>query len=309
MLGCSRRSRLSVLFPALTLVLMLASSARAADPLTWTFTPGAKHRYRLTQDMTTSIDLGPGGEVDAKTSQVLDLTWTVAEVNDDGNAVLKQKIDRIQLTMDAPGAGGEVTFDSQSPDEPQGFAAMIAPLLKETVRSECTLTMTPRGKVVGVDIPESLVRTLAAAPGAKALGELATAEGFKNVLSGVSFELPETLEPGAEQSNTVMVTNAELGTEAIKSTLRYLGPKEIDGAALEAFAPSREITFEGVEGAQAAILDQKSQGELLFNRAAGRLESSQLDHTLKLAIDVDGQEVQQTVQVHAEVRLLPEGEE
>jgi hypothetical protein len=304
-----RRSRLGALLPALALVLTLAAHARAADPVAWKFTPGAKNRYRLAQNMTMSMDLGPGGKVDTKTSQVMDISWTVAEVKDDGSAVLKQKIDRIRMTMEAPGAGGTVEFDSQSTDEPQGFAAMVAPLLREMTRGEFTLTMTPRGKITDVEVPEGLVRALAAAPGASALGELTTAEGFKKMVGGVSFELPETLEPGAEQTSTAEMANPTLGKQVIKNSYRYIGPKEVEGVAYEAFAPSVEISFAGTDAVQAEVTEQKSEGEVLFNRDAGRLESSQLDHTLKLALTIGKQKVNQTLQQHVEFQWLPEDAE
>jgi hypothetical protein len=304
-----RRLRLSALLLALALVLAFAAHAHAADPVTWKFTPGEKNRYRLTQNMTMSMNIGAGGQVDSKTSQIMDMTWAVAELKDDGSAVLKQKIDRIRMTMEAPGAGGTTEFDSQSTDEPQGFAAMVAPLLREMTRGEFTLTMTPRGKITDVEVPEGLVRALAAAPGAGAMGELTTSEGFKKMVSGVSFELPETLEAGAEHTTTAEIANPVLGQQVIKTTYRYVGPKDVEGRTFEAFAPTIEITFAGTESAKAEITDQTSEGEMLFNREAGRLESSQMDQSMKLVLTIGAQKVNQTIEQHVEFQWLAEDAE
>jgi hypothetical protein len=293
---------------ALVATTIAPPAARAADPLVWKFAKDAKNRYRLTQDMDMTMNLGPGGKVTTNTSQVMDLSWTVAEVQDDGDAVLKQRIDRIRMTMQVPG-GATAEFDSQSTDEPQGFAAMVAPLLKEMTRAEFTLTMSPRGKITDVEVPEALIRTLAAAPGGQALGELTTAEGFKKMVSGVSFELPETLEPGAEQTTTAEMTNPVLGKQTIKTTYRYTGPKEVDGVACEAFAPSIDISFAGTDAAQAEVTEQTSEGEMLFNREAGRLQSSQLDQSMEIIVTMGEQQVSQSLKQHVTFEWLPEDAE
>ncbi len=267
----------------------------AADPPVWKFTPGAANRFRLTQDMAMTMNLGVGGDVTTNTKNIMDMSWTVAEVRDDGSAIIKQKINRIRMSMQAPGGAAAVEFDTQSTDEPQGFAAMIAPLLREMARAEFTVTMTPRGKITNVEVPDSLVQALAAAPGAALMGDMATAEGFKKIASGVAFELPESLEPGDEWTATTEMTNPVLGKQTVTMTYRYVGPKDVDGVTLEAFTPSLEISFAGTPAAQAQVTEQQSSGEMLFNRNAGRIESSQLDHTMKLDLTVAGQKIAQSL--------------
>lgn len=303
---CSRRRKGVAL---LSLVFACASvhAAAAAEPPSWKFVPGLKNRYRLTQDMDVSIDLGAGGVQTEQFKNVIDTSWTVAEVQPDGSAVLKQKIDRMRLTITAPGAKA-VEFDTKSTDEPDGFAAMVAPLYRAMTKAEFTVTMTPRGKITDVKAPDSLLAAIAAAPGSPLLGELATAEGFQKMVSRSSFEIPDELQPGAEWSTTTEANTPPLGKQTIKITYRYEGPRQKDGVELEAFKPTLEIGYSGGDST-VKVTKQESQGEVLFNRTAGRLESMQLDHELSQSITTDGKTVTQSLKQATAMKWLAEDEE
>ena len=71
----------------------------------------------------------------------------------------------LHATVSSPGAP-DVEFDTESTDEPQGFAAMVAPLLREMAGSEIVVTATARGEATEVRIPEPLAAAIAAGPGA-----------------------------------------------------------------------------------------------------------------------------------------------
>jgi hypothetical protein len=299
--------RLITLFVGLTVCLLVATSARAADPLVWKFEAGQKFRYRSTATMELAIDLGPGGVQKKTIVHTIDYSWTVDKIEDDGAAVLKQKIDRMRLKISDP-AGQAVEFDSRSTDEPQSFAAMIAPAIRELTRAEFTVDMTSRGTVTEVEVPEPVVRAVAASPGAKLLGDLTTAEGFENLIRRSAFELPEALDEGAEWHTSEMIKLADLGDQAISTTYRYEGPKDVDGVSYDAFAPTIEILFSGGD-ADVRIANQESSGEVLFNRDAGRLESSTLNHKLTLAITQAGKTVNQTIDQTTEMKwLAPDAE-
>lgn len=295
----ARRLRLGIL-P----LVLLAAPLRAAEPLRWKFEPGAVNRYRLSQDMVVAMDLGPGGQVEQHATNTLDMTWTVADVQADGSAVVKLRFDRVQLRVQSPGVD-EVNVDTQATDEPQGFAAMISPLLREMSRTEITATMSPRGKIADVQVPEQLLQAIAAGPGAQLLGDLATQDGVARTVASASFELPETLEPGAEWTSTVEVANPVLGKNTIRTTYRYVGPRQVDGVEYEAFAPTIEIGFANGPAA-VEISNQQTSGEALFNRAAGRLESTHVEHAMDLKLTADGRTIAQSIKQKATMERLPE---
>jgi hypothetical protein len=213
----------------------------------------------------------------------------------------------MRMTVETPGAPA-VEFDSQSQEEPQGFAAMVAPMVRELVKANFVVTMTPRGEIKDVKIPEEAVKAIAAAPGAQLMGDMATAEGLENMISRSAFSMPVSLEPGAEWTSTAEMANPMLGKQTIKTTYRYVGPQERDGVQLEAFEPHLTIEFGGGT-ATANITKQESSGEILFNRTAGRLESTSLDHSMSMSIGVGGQNVDQSLEQTIEMKWLPEDAE
>jgi hypothetical protein len=300
----ARRLRLSA--PLLLALLTLAVShfpLRAAESPRWKFEPGASHRYRMTQTMDMTMDLGAGGTESPKITNVFDYTWTVDSVQDNGSAVIKQTIDRVRMTI--AGAGdGALDYDSESDAEPQGYAAMVAPLFRAMRGAVFTVTMTPRGKIEKVDVPEELVKAIGASPGAALLGSLATAEGLQDIIGRSSFEMPETIEPGAEWTGEVELQNPMFGKQTIKTTYRYEGPKELEGVQYESFTPKLEIAFAGAE-ATADITLQESGGEVLFNVAEGRLESTKLQHKMEMTITAAGNTIKQSIDQATDLEWLP----
>jgi hypothetical protein len=300
----SVRLRISMLVvSAIALAILHIVPARAADPVTWKFKVGEGNHYRMTQKMTIDIQMDEGASETQDITNVIDMSWIADEVNDDGSARLTQTIDRMQMTIEPKGRD-KVEFDSKATDEPQGFAAMVAPLFRELSRAMFKLTMSPRGKVSDVEVPESLVAALAASPGAAVMGDLATAKGLEDTMSRMSFEMPETLETGTTWTSTTETNNPALGKQTITITYKYVGPREKDGAKLEVFEPRLEIAFAGGV-AIATIEEQKSSGEVLFNRSAGRLESTRLDHTMKLKLVVAGQTLNQTLTQSTDMQWMP----
>jgi hypothetical protein len=229
-------------------------------------------------------------------------------VKDDGSAAVKEKFDRVRMTMKVAD-GDAAEFDTQSKGEAEGFAALVAPLLRELTRSEFTLTMTPRGEIKNVDVPEALVRGLASSPGTQVMGELSTAEGLKKMIARAAFELPEKLEPGTQWTTKVDMENPVVGTQTINTTYRYVGPKDVDGAACEEFAATLEVSFAGAEGVKVDVTEQKSSGSALFNRDAGRIQSTQMDHTMKITIGAAGEQMTQTIKQSVHFDWLPEDAE
>jgi hypothetical protein len=165
--------------------------------------------------------------------------------------------------------------------------------------------MTPRGKITDTVVPKEMIDALKKAPGAQALGELATEEGFKKMVGGVSFEVPETLDEGTEWSSTAELENPILGKQVITSTYRYLGPDEAN-PDLEVFAPNIKISFAGSDAAQVAISDEVCEGEMKFNRKEGRLESSNVNQSMTLTITTGGQQIKQGLTQKVKFDYVPQ---
>jgi hypothetical protein len=230
----------------------------------------------------------------------------VGEVAADGSAQLTLSFDQLQLTIKTPVM--EIAYDSQSNDEVQGFAAMIAPTMRALAAAKFTMTMSPQGKITDVDVPEEVAQALAAAPGAQLIGEFATAEGLKKTITQFLLELPETLEPGGEWTTSFEMENATTGVQKMETTYKYVGPKEVDGLTLEAFAPTFVMSFGGGGAVTPTATNQSTSGEVLFNREAGRVESADAEYSIDLTADVGGRQMTQAITSTTKLQWVEEDE-
>jgi hypothetical protein len=274
-------------------------AASAEESLTWHFKQGDVHRYRVASQLDATLALG---ESDSETRSIrheIDMTWRVAEVKPGGDAVLTQRIDRLQMKLTSPGED-PVEYDSAAKGEPQGFAAMVAPLVKQITGADLKVTMTPLGEVTAVEIPPALLTALKNSAGADKLGDFATEKGFKNLVQTLSFRLPKEFKQGVEWSTKLESDNPLLGKLVCETTYKHKETKDVAGQQIEVFTPTLAMKFAGGPAA-IAVSDEKSGGEIDFNRTAGRLETSKVEHSMKLALTAEGeklaQELKQTVEM------------
>lgn len=286
---------------------LLATTANAAEPLAWKFAPGLTNRYQMTQDTNFTINTGEGGEAKSQSVLITDISWTVQKVNDDGSATLKQQIDRVRIKAET-GESQVAEIDSASGENPQGQAATLVPLLKALTGAAFTVTMTSRGEVKDVEIPDAIIDALKNQPGAAQMGDLATSEGFKKLVRQASFVLPEELEPGVEWTAKTESQLPAVGTQTALTTYRYEGVKEIEGKPMEVFSARLELKFAGGQ-VPVEITKQQSAGEVHFNREAGRLESTEIEQRTEATMTVSGKPIKQTINLNVDMKWVPLKEE
>jgi len=279
----------------LFLVTSFSTALAVEAPLLWKFNTGDEHHYRMTQNMDMKMSMGAAGEMQTGVKQVMNMTWKVESVDEQGTASITQTIDRVQMDMQAPGQQ-EMHFDSNSDEAPAGFAVMVAPLFKAMMAEPFKLTMTPRGEITKAEIPESLTEAMKNLPGAAAIGEMFSEDGFKNMLQKSSLVLPEPkdLVEGYQWTTEFEMKNPQFGELAVQATYTYRGTKEVAGEKFDAFDYDLEMEFgEGAAGLEIKVTEQDSQGEILFSREAGALHSSTLKQDMDMEISTAGQNITQ----------------
>jgi hypothetical protein len=251
-------------------------SAHAQDALRWKFTKGDKFDYDMVQDMTIGSSGGPLGAQNVTMHQELKMTWDVKDLTPDGDAIVEQKIDQVKMKMTLPPPVGAIEYDSTSDKPPVGPAAMLAPMYNAMTKGAFVITMTPRGEIKDVKIPEEVVAALKNSPGAAAMGDMATADGFKKMISQGSLVLPEKAPTKGEKWSTkVEVNNPQAGKQIVDTTYEFVETKKGEGdQTFAVFKPTIQMNF---EGAQVKITEQTSDGQILFNVDEGRLDSSKLE--------------------------------
>ena len=266
------------------------------SPLVWKFQVGDEYHYRMTQNMDMEMSMGAADrKSETSMHQVMDMTWKVTNIDDQGVASISQLVNRVSMDMRAPGQP-ELHYDTDADEAAAGFAVMVDPLFKAMTAEPFELRITPRGEIKDLKIPQAFAAALKKIPGAAMMGEMFSDEGFKNMMQQSSLVLPEPkdLKPGHEWTRESKIENAQIGELTTKSTYRYLGSKEVKGKPFEVFGVTMETEFGAMpEGLQMEVARQDSQGEIFFDREAGSLESSNLKQDMETNISMAGQEMSQ----------------
>jgi hypothetical protein len=298
---------------------IVATSAQADEPLRWKFKVGEKLDYNMVQEMQMSAS-GPAMPQEMKTSmrQEMNMTWDVQGVDDKtGEAVIRQKFDRVKMKMSTPVGGFD--YDSKSEEAPSGLAAMIAPMYKAMTEGEFEITMTSRGEVKDVKIPEQVITALKNAPNAAAMGDIASADGFKKMISQGALVLPEKPpKKGDTWTTKVDMKNPAFGKQTVETTYRYDGTKEVKGTKFAVIKPQLKMEFENQAAAKEGqpqqpaaqqnvmkIKEQTSDGEVLFNIPAGRLHSTSLKQNVTIEANAN---VNMKIDQKIDVTVTPAGE-
>jgi hypothetical protein len=275
-----------------------ASQLGAQEPLRWKFEKDQKLDYKMVQDMTIGSKGGPQGDQNVAMHQEMDMRWTVKDIKPEGLAVIEQKVDRMKLKMALP--TGAIEYDTGSEAQPVGPAAMFAPLYKAMTQGAFEITMTPRGEIQDVKIPEEVATVIKNSPGMAQMGEMATEDGFKKMISQGSLVLPEkSPESGEKWTTKLEVNNPMGGKQVVETTYTYDGTRDEGGVTVAVFRPSIQMSF---PGAPVKIAKQTSGGEILFNVAEGRLHSSKL--TQEVGIEQPGGG-QMTIDQKVDVAVTP----
>jgi hypothetical protein len=284
---------------------MMATGAGVQEPLRWKFKLGEKLNYHRVEQMTLTTRGTPLDETNTPLHQEMGVTWTVVGVKGDGEAVIEQTIRDVKLKMTGP-RGERIEYDSAGEDATSSLAAMVAPIYDALTKGETEFTISARGEIKDVKVPEEVLEALKRSPGAEILGEMATAEGIQRMIVSWALVLPEKAPtPGEEWRSRVKLASPAGGEQIVESSYRYEGTKEVDGRTYAVFRPGLEMTFAGKDGVATKVKEQNSSGEIIFDPAAGRLQSATLKRNVTMDVTVARQTVEQKVKQTIDVKLMP----
>jgi hypothetical protein len=293
------------LFALIAAVECLNSSAPAAEPFRWRFEVGEKLHYNITQDLAMTINAGQGGPIATSFQQRLQLTWEVQSVDGNGDASIRQTVDRIKLQINGPGYTAQ--YDSSSDDPPEGLAAMIAPMFDAMTAEAFELTMTDRGEIRDVKVPENVLEAIKGIPGVAAMGDMTTSEGFQRMLMQAALVLPDEPPTVGESWSTTneMDSPTPGGKVNVETTYTYEGTRDVDGVTMAVFRPTLTMGFAGENSAQMRVVEERTDGEMLFNQAAGRLDSIHMQQMTKLEMTIGDQKIEQQIDQLIEAVVTP----
>jgi hypothetical protein len=155
------------------------------------------------------------------------------------------------------------------------------------------------------------------------MGDVASAEGFKKMMSQGSLVLPKDSPKKGDSWGTKVDTDIPgFGKQTIETTYRYEGTKDIKGTMFALIKPQLKMEFEKAaapakdqpqqppeqQQPQPKIKEQTSDGEVLFNIVAGRLQSTSLQQHVKIEAISSGVPIEQKIDQKIDVTVTPAGE-
>jgi hypothetical protein len=169
--------------------------------------------------------------------------------------------------------------------------------------------------VKDVKIPDEVLAALKSSPGATELGEMTTAEGFKKMVTQGLMQLPmDPPKSGQTWTSKLETDNPRGGKQIIETTYRYDGTKDVNGTTFAVIKPQQKFEFvapaedpaaPAPQGPKIKVVEQNSEGEVLFNIKAGRLHSMTVDNKLTVDTTAGGNPIQPKIQQKIVLKLSP----
>jgi hypothetical protein len=284
------------------------SQASAQEPLRWKLEKGEKLEYDTDHEKVMTIKGTPQGDVSVTTRQQTDMSWEVVDVNEAGDATIRQKVDRVQLKMSAPGQTLE--YDSDAKEAPVGNAAMVAGMFDAMRKGEFELTLSARGELKDAKIPDELMAAFKSHPQAAQFGALMTPVAIQKMMMQDLLVLPEkALAEGETWDTKTEIDIPAAGKQSEETTYKYVGTKEIDGKTNAVITAERKMGFAKAENqaGQVEIKEQSFSGEALFDVNEGRLNTSKFTQSVTTVTNASGQTIEQKIDQTSSVTVAPAG--
>ncbi|MFO0946149.1 MAG: DUF6263 family protein [Planctomycetota bacterium] len=279
-------SRKKWLLAAIIAAGIMPASTKAAETLRWKFKAGDAADYVMTRNLDGKFDFN-GQEMDFNFGLVIDLSWDVKSVADDGTAEVHQKIVRVQLDTASP-IGGQLKYDSTQ-GEPTANPAwgMFGPMVKALVGAEISMKVSPNGEVKDITLPESLVKALSPPGGGRRRMNFGgmSEDGIKEIVQRSFTRLPDAPVEGEENwEQQFASTFGNAGKQVTDVKFSLAGVEDKEGKKVAKIVATTEMSFEPnadqTTEFELEITEQEGNWTALFDVEKGRtLESTSKQKT------------------------------
>lgn len=220
------------------------------------------------------------------------MLWKIVDVDDAGIATVDSKINRMTISMDGP--QGKFDIDTESEEELEGIAAVVAQQVTQLVGKKFSQKMNAQGKIISLEMPDEV------ADGNPMISKEAMSQLIKNA-SPVFPDKPVAVGESWQQESTTAMPGG-LGGMNIDSTYTYKGTEEVDGKSLDLIEITMEMQFEAIEGSPVAIdiTSQDTKGRMFFDSISGHTEKIDVDQNMVMEVTVGPQTIDQTIHSRTE---------
>ena len=256
-----------------------ASPATADTLLRWKFKPNATYRVAVTQETDMRTSYGRT-QIRVRSSMQMEMEWKVLSVDEDGAAKMSQSFTRLSVDIAAPGR--ELKFDTKSEDQPEEAAMAFADAALPLIGKPFKLTMSPRGEISDVSIPEEAAALVEGEDALQILKEIFSADGLAKVLQDAVLVMPKDAVGPSDEWKTKTSRKLPIGSAELETTYAFRGPEESNGRTLQKIELDSQLKIEPIPGKPVAALKKHERaGALFFDAAAGRMARGQITQTIE----------------------------
>ena len=260
-------------------VLFCAFPADADETLLrWKLHPDQTLNIRIDQTIKTEATGIPKPR-NLSLTLLMEVSWTVVEVSDQGVARIKHTLNRFASTRtgDLP----TIQFDSADDRRLSGPARSIADSVRPLLGTEFLVTMNDRGEFIDVAMPEGQIAQSANAKFAAML----TPKGISEIMRQSAVVLPQQpLDSGGQWTSDAKLTTS-LGVLQQQNTYAYAGTVLHDGRPqekIEVVTDLELMTPANDSSSKSVLREHKCSGVLWFDAEAGRFAASEVNQSLTL---------------------------
>jgi hypothetical protein len=291
--------RVSVLCAAVVASMGAAVYADEAVSLKCKMAKGDKVIYRTKMEMKQTQNIA-GMAFDNEMNNEAISSYTVDEIDEQGNYHLTIKAERLKVKAKFGALGGDYVFDSQSSerDKSSMIGAAVTPLYERMSGIVYQAKIGPDGDVLEVKgYAEQLKDILDANPLARQFGGGGGSnDAAKESLREQFVKLPtKAINTGDTWDVSSVIELPQLGKNRGKSTYRYVGPDKVQGRDTAKAEVTGETSFElniDQDGAKVTgtLSSTSISGTIHFDLATGRVLRAEGSATLggDLTVDANG---------------------
>ncbi len=289
-------------FLSAALIALVLQPASAADQLRWKLKQGDAFKITIKQNQKQVAEAA-GQTFEVPVDMTMELTWKVQEVTADGNYKIVQTMDRMALKVAAPNMN--IEFDTSSDTEPSGLGKTLVDAMKPMIGAEVVQTITPRGEVTDVQVPEAALQGLQQNP---LLGQVLTEDAFKDMVGKSAAVFPANALQKGDSWTGSQQTKTPAGTMKMANEYTYDGMQSKDGRQLAKILVNSDISI----AADAAnplgtisISAQDNQGAIYFDVEKGYMTESTMIQKMTMEMAVAGQAIKQKIDSTMSMTLKP----
>ncbi len=266
------------------LICFLAGNAEnLAQPLRWNLAEGEQFDVKYTQQSNSSTTV-TDRSTEIETETELEMSWLVTDIDDQQHARIEQTIKAIRLVVGDPATPDKkISLDTSSNQTPSRISAPILKQVKPLIGLKFVVSMTARGEIKEVSIPEESLQVLQELPGSLSLQSLFSEEGIRELIGAAATVLPEDELSLDESWETESLVDNGFGQfkRIRRFTFSENDPSDNSDSVTLRVSSTMQQIGQAANSEALTLIEFSESGTMTLDLAAGHFLASEMKSTIK----------------------------